>query len=176
MRTPGGVVPEEARTGGDGARGSGGAVLSYSVEPATVECSVRNGPAQPVTLTIHAVNPGPDPVTCRLISIRMPLGAGAPALTADPSTIRPAPGRGTPWHVGVAGEGVWDCFPLPPLVEVGPAQRASFVLSQVVVNTVPDQDGVRLRVREFHGQESYEVELRVVKRGPSGAEADPVGP
>ena len=151
--------------------GSGDVAISYSVEPDTVECSARNGPERSVSLTVHAFNPGPEPVACRLISIRMPLGEGGAALTADPSTIRPAPGRSTPWHVGIAGEGVWDCFPLPPQTAIWPSQRASFVLSRVVVNTVPDKDGARLRIREFHGPDSREVELRITKL-PSDAHPD----
>jgi hypothetical protein len=46
---------------------------------------------------------------------------------------------------------------------IEPARRASFVLSHVVVNTVPDRDDVRLRIREFHGPDSREVELRIRK-------------
>jgi hypothetical protein len=163
MRAPEGSVSGPAGRAVPVGEGPGDAAISYSVEPDTVECSARNGPERSVSLTVHAFNPGPEPVACRLISIRMPLGEGGAALTADPSTIRQAPGAGTPWHVGVAGEGVWDCFPLPPQTAIGPAQRASFVLSRVVVNTVPDRDGARLRIREFHGPDSREVELRIVK-------------
>lgn len=158
-----GAAPESDRAAHAGAAAGSGSIV-YSVEPDTVECSGRNGPERAVSLTVHAFNSGPEPVACRLISIRMPLGAGEAALTADPSTIRSAPGRSTPWHVGVADDGVWDCFPLPPQTAIAPSQRASFELAHVVVNTVPDRDGVWLIIKEYHGSESREERIRITKR------------
>lgn len=176
MRTSGDAASSSARGGWGtgqavGARLAGG-TIDYSVDPSVVECSRRNGPGHAVSLTVHAFNHGPEPVACRLISIGIPFGGGGTALTADPSSIRPAPGRETPWHVGVAGDGEWDCFPLPPQTSIAPMRRVSFVLSNLVVNTVPDQDGARVRIREFHGHEFREVELRVVKTPAAGAESD----
>lgn len=168
MRVPGGGMPEPDPAAAHGGDAPAPALLSYSVEPDTVECSGRNGPERAVSLTVHAVNSGAEPVACRLISILLPLGEGQGALTDRPWLIRPAPGRSTPWHVGVADDGRWDCVPLPPQVEILPGQRASFELSDVVVNTVPDRDGARLTIREHHGSVSAPVYL-FVKKLPSSS-------
>ena len=169
MRMPEGGTQEPAPAE-VGEAGPAPALLDYSVEPHTVECSGRNGPERAVSLTVHAFNAGAEPVRCRLISIQIPLGEGQTALTDRPWLIRPAPGRSTPWHVSVAGEGRWECVPLPPQVDIPPGRRASFEFSHVVVNTTPDKNGARLTIREHHGSESAPVYL-FVKKLPSSSQA-----
>ena len=169
MRMPEGGTQEPAPAEG-GEVGPAPALLDYSVEPHTVECSGRNGPERAVSLTVHAFNAGAEPVRCRLISIQMPLGEGQTALTDRPWLIWPAPGRSTPWHVSVAGEGRWECALLPPQVDIPPGRRASFEFSHVVVNTTPDKNGARLTIREHHGSESAPVYL-FVKKLPSSSQA-----
>jgi hypothetical protein len=141
--------------------------ISYSVEPDVVECSRPDGPPRTVTLTVHADNVSGEPVACQRTSLAITLGETGPALTVDPATIRPVPGRTTPWHMGVSGEGRWDCVPLPPATGLGPGQRASFELSRVVVNEVPDT--TTLRIEEHRGPDRREVKLSITKRRPSQA-------
>lgn len=147
-------------------------LIDFGVEPDVVVCSSPGDPRRTVLLTVHATNRGAEPVACRLVSISIVLGTGGAALTADPWTIRPAPGRVTPWQVGVSGDGRWDCFPLPPTTGLDPGQRASFELSGIVVNEVPGVTTVS--IEEFHGAESRSVKLQVRKLGaPAPAADDP---
>ena len=133
--------------------------VRYSVEPDIVECT------DTVTLTVHADNPNREPAACRLISLKIELGEGESALTNHPNLIRPAPGRTTAWHVGVSSDGLWDCVPVPPMIGFGSEQRASFVLSRVVVNGHPGGPTC-LRIDEQRGTEHREVCLPIMKLDP----------
>jgi hypothetical protein len=147
-------------------------LIGYSVEPDVVVCSRPDEPPRTVTLTVHADNASGEPLDCRRISLAIELGDGEPALTLDPEGIRPVPGRTTPWHVGVAGEGQWDCVPLPPATGLGPRQRASFALSRIVVNEVPGD--TILTIEEHRGPERREVQLPITKRSAVTTVLSPV--
>jgi hypothetical protein len=161
MRVPAGEVPGLG-PGVAASAGQGDDPIDYSVEPDVVECSRPDGPPRTVTLTVHAKSDSAEPVACRRISLAITLGEGETALTVDPATIRPVPGHTTPWYMGVSGEGRWDCVPLPPATGLGSRQRASFVLSRIVVNELPGR--TTLRIEEYRGSQRREVDLSITKR------------
>ncbi len=163
MRVPAGEVPDRSSRPVTAPAGPGAEPISYSVEPDVVECSRPGAPPRTVTLTVHAASTSGEPVACQRISLAIVLGERGPALTVDPATIRPVPGRTTPWHVGVSGEGQWDCVPLPPVTGIGPRRRESFALSRIVVNEVPGP--TILTIGEHRGSEHREVRLSITKRG-----------
>ncbi len=171
MRVPAGEVPGPGSVAAPA--GPGAEPISYSVEPRVVECSSKDVP-RIVTLTVHADNVSGEPAACRRISLAITLGGSEPALTAHEAEIRPVPGPTTPWHMGVSGEGQWDCVPLPPATGLGPRQRASFLLSHIRVNESPGTTD--LRIEEHRGPERRELVFPITKRqasshGPPAATA-----
>jgi hypothetical protein len=113
---------------------SGSTIFDYTIDPAKVDYSVSDTQLSVVTLTITATNRTSGPVECSAISISIPVGFGAGALTEDPTSIVAAPGPTTPWAVG-GGGGTWIAVPLPPVTSVPAGASVSFVLSAVTVNT-----------------------------------------
>lgn len=115
------------------------APLTASVRPSTVPYSVDDHQRSVVSITVVVTNPGPDPADCRRLRIAIPNSKvpQAGALTADPSTIAVAVGDTTPWAIWTSGDGMCYAVPLPPATGIPAGSSAEFVISSIVVNTMP---------------------------------------
>jgi hypothetical protein len=155
------------------APGERGTTFDYAITPDTVPFS--DGTAEPprrsvVDLALHLHNPADHQVACPHITLRVPSGFGDSALTADPSTIEAAPGDLTPWSIG-GGAGRWSAVPLPPVTGVGARETLTFVLRQVVVNSVPGQADIEI----VENTDARRTEtLSISKSRPIAARAAPV--
>lgn len=119
--------------------------LKCTVMPEIVPCS-GNDSRSIVSLMITAVNDSSEPAPCPRLQIVIPSGTidTAGALTTDPSTFAVDVGEMTPWAIFTSGNGTCHAVPLPPATGVTPGGNAIFVISDIVVNTVPGPVAIRV--------------------------------
>jgi hypothetical protein len=113
--------------------------FAYSVQPRLVACSVDHQQRSTVSLTITAANLGAKPVDCPRLRISIPSDSidKEKTLTTDPTTITVDVGEATPWAIFTNGDGVCYAVPLPPATGIAAGGSAEFIISNIVVNTIP---------------------------------------
>jgi hypothetical protein len=145
--------------------------LNAAVRPAAVPYSVGEHQRSVVSITVAVTNPGPDPADCSRLTISIPSDAipKAGALTTDPSTIGVAPGDATPWAIWTGGDGRCYAVPLPPATGIPAGASAEFVLSSVVVNTMPG----RVDIAVYTDDDKVPAIASLEKDRPVGPSAQP---
>ena len=109
------------------------ALLSYLVDPTSVDYSVGTDRLSVVDVVVSATNGTDHEIACSSIAFEVVTGWGKESLTADPSTVAVAAGAATPWAIG-GGDGTWTAVPLPPVTTVPAGGRIEFRLADVIVN------------------------------------------
>ncbi|GHC60038.1 hypothetical protein [Streptomyces cinnamoneus] len=109
-----------------------------------LHCTVHTSPAllraatdaadDRATLRITATNPGPDAVTCDTITVTVPAGEGADALTAAPERITARVEDRTGWQAEHRGGGVFRVRPTAPGTELKPGEQVVITLQDIAVN------------------------------------------
>jgi len=141
-------------------------VLNCSVAPETIPYS-DGDKRSIVSLTITASNDSAEPAECPRLRIVIPSDPidKEGALTTDPTTFAVDVGETTPWAIFTSGNGACHAVPLPPATGLPPGGSASFVIKDIVVNTMPGS----VRIEVFQAGEPGPIPVTVVKDRPAAA-------
>jgi hypothetical protein len=112
--------------------------LSYALSPPAL--AAGQGGAPTGSLTVTAYNASSTPVTCDSITVTLPTGSAAAALTDSPGLITPASGQPSSWAF-IAAEagppGVFTATPVGSETTVAPGATLTFTFTSLSVNPAP---------------------------------------
>jgi hypothetical protein len=113
-------------------------LLSYALSPPAL--GAGHGGAPTGSLAVTAYNASGTPVTCDSITVTLPAGSDAGALTGSPGLIAPVSGQPDGWTISAAGAGQPGVFVATPVgagATVAPGATLTFTFTSLSVNPAP---------------------------------------
>jgi hypothetical protein len=141
-------------------------LLTYALTPPAVSCGT-GGLSAASSLTITAYNATSAPVACSSITITVPIGTDAAALTNDPGLIQPMSGQPSTWAFQAAGPGQPGTFIATPATAgttVDAGATLTFTLATISVS--PSQGLALIEITESANNAQVAVTLALEKFSP----------